>query len=77
VSELGFGRQIVNRMGRDTGGLGQRRSEDDHRLLARYRAPVEMRLEERRRQRVSDEDETEAKVDQVVEQWLQREERLR
>jgi hypothetical protein len=46
VSELDFGRQIVNRTGRDTGGLGKRRSEHDEQRL--YRAPVEMRLEERK-----------------------------
>jgi hypothetical protein len=71
LSELNFGRLIVTRDGRDTGGLGQRRSEDDHRLLARYRAPVEMRLEERRRQRsVEEEDETEATGDVWLDQYL-------
>jgi hypothetical protein len=42
VSELDFGRQIVNRTGRDTGGLGKRRSDPDkHRL---YRVPVKLLL---------------------------------
>lgn len=36
----------MNRAGRDTGGFGKRRSEPDEQRL--YRAPVEMRLEERK-----------------------------
>ena len=46
MSGLDFGRQNVNRTGRDTGRLGKRRSEPDEQRL--YRAPVEMRLEERK-----------------------------
>jgi hypothetical protein len=71
VSELDFGRPVVNRTGRDTGGLGKRRSgPDEHRL---YRAPVEQRLEERRRQRSEEEeDETEATGDVVLDEYLRR-----
>jgi hypothetical protein len=46
---IDFGRPLVNRTGRDTGGLGKRRSDPDEQHL--YRAPVEQRLEDRRRRR--------------------------
>jgi hypothetical protein len=62
MSELNFGRLIVNRTGRDTGGLGKRRSDPDEQRL--YQAPVEGRLAERQRLRddEEEEDETEASM---------------
>jgi hypothetical protein len=65
---LDFGRLIVNKTGRDTGGLGKRRSGPDEQRL--YRAPVEGRLAERRRQR-SDEDESH-EDDFVLAEFLRR-----
>ena len=72
---IAFGRPLlVNRSGRDANPLGRRRSDpDEHRL---YRAPVEQRLAERRRQR-DDEDETEANElertgDVVLDEYLRR-----
>jgi hypothetical protein len=73
VSELDFGRQIVNRTGRDTGGLGKRRSDPDEQRL--YRVPVERRLAERHRLERADEgdeDETEATGDVVLDEYLRR-----
>lgn len=72
VSELDFGRQIVNRTGRDTGGLGQRRSDPDEQRS--YRAPVERRLAERHRLERADEgeEETEATGDVVLDEYLRR-----
>jgi hypothetical protein len=72
VSELDFGRLIVNRTGRDTGGLGKRRSDPDEQRL--YRAPVEGHLAERQRLR-DDEDEPEANElertsDPVLDEYL-------
>jgi hypothetical protein len=66
VSDLtDFGRPLlVNRSGRDTNGLGRRRSGPDEQR--RYRAPVEQRLAERRRQRpVDDEDEDETEANEL------------
>lgn len=69
---LGFGRLIVNRTGRYN-GLGRRDPDDEHRIVKRYRAPVEMRLEEGRRQRSDEEeDETEATGDVVLDEYLRR-----
>lgn len=73
MSELDFGRLIVNRTGRDTGGLGKRRSGPDEQRL--YRAPVERRLAERHRLERGDEDEgeeTEATGDIVLDEYLRR-----
>jgi hypothetical protein len=74
VSELDFGRPLlVNKTGRDTGGLGKRRSEPDEQRL--YRAPVERRLAERHRLERADEDEgekTEATGDVVLDEYLRR-----
>jgi hypothetical protein len=75
VSEpLDFGRQIVNRTGRYN-GLGRRDPDDEHRIVERYRAPVEMRLAERHRLERADEDqeeETEATGDVVLDEYLRR-----
>jgi hypothetical protein len=72
VSELDFGRTLVNRTGRYN-GLGRREPDDEHRLVARYQAPVEMRLAERRLQRVDEpEEETEATGDVVLDEYLRR-----
>jgi hypothetical protein len=72
MSELDFGRQIVNRTGRDTGGLGKRRSDPDEQRL--YRAPVEARLAERQGLRDDDEeeDEPEATGDVWLDEYLRR-----
>lgn len=73
MSELDFGRQIVNRTARYN-GLGRRDPDDEHRIVERYRAPVEQRLEERRRQRSDeakpDEGESFAMVDPVLDEYL-------
>jgi hypothetical protein len=75
VSEpLDFGRQIVNRTGRYN-GLGRRDPDDEHRIVERYCAPVEMRLAERHRLERADEgdeDETEATGDVVLDEYLRR-----
>lgn len=73
MSELNFGRLIVNRSGRDTGGLGKRRSDPDEQRL--YRAPVERRLAERHRLERADEgeeEETEGTGDVVLDEYLRR-----
>ena len=75
MSELDFGRPlIVNKTGRDTGGLGKRRSDPDEQRL--YRAPVERRLAERHRLERADEgeqeEETEATGDVVLDEYLRR-----
>jgi hypothetical protein len=72
VDPIDFGRQIVNRTGRDTGGPGKRRSDPDEQRF--YRAPVEGRLAERQRLRDDDEeeDEIEATGDLWLDQYLRR-----
>jgi hypothetical protein len=71
VDPISFGRLIVNRTGRYN-GLGHREPDDEHRLVARYQAPVEMRLAERRRVERSDEDEIEATGDVILDEYLRR-----
>jgi hypothetical protein len=72
---LGFGAPLVaaNRTGRDATALGRRSEapDDEHRLLLRLRERA------KRSSSSSVEDPDDEKVDHVVEQWLQREERLR
>jgi hypothetical protein len=67
---LNFGRLIVNRDGRDTGGLGKRHSDPDEQRL--YRAPVERRLAERHRLERADENEGEEDEtgDVVLDEYL-------
>jgi hypothetical protein len=74
VSELDFGRQIVNRTGRYN-GLGRRDPDDEHRIVERYRAPVERRVAERHRlERAGEgeEEKTEATGDVWLDEYLRR-----
>ena len=55
----------MNRTGRYN-GLGRREPDDEHPLVARYQAPVEMRRVERRRLERSDDEEDETVMHDAV-----------
>jgi hypothetical protein len=72
MGELNFGRLIVTRDGRDPGRLGRREPDEEHRLVARYQAPVRRQRDVRQRDVRDDEDESEATGDVILDEYLRR-----